>query len=54
MHEFYRRVLENDLLAPYFENAEMGRLMDHLMKATECLDNGVPENRTGMTVMASK
>ncbi|MGH6636234.1 MAG: hypothetical protein ACRED0_08930, partial [Gammaproteobacteria bacterium] len=26
----------------------------HLMKATECLDNGVPENWTAVTVMASK
>ena len=26
----------------------------HLVKATECLDNGVPENWTGITAMASK
>lgn len=26
----------------------------HLMKTTECLDNGVPESWTGITVMASK
>ncbi|MGH8611244.1 MAG: adenylate/guanylate cyclase domain-containing protein, partial [Gammaproteobacteria bacterium] len=26
----------------------------HLMKTTECLDNGVPENWTGVTVMATK
>jgi hemoglobin len=29
VHEFYRRVLESDLLLPYFEKANMQRLMDH-------------------------
>lgn len=40
VHEFYRRVLESGLLAPYFENADMRRLMDHQIQFFSTLLGG--------------
>jgi len=46
VHEFYRRVLENDLLAPYFKNADMQSLMDHQTQFFSTLMGG-PVTYTG-------
>ncbi|MGH2395974.1 MAG: group I truncated hemoglobin [bacterium] len=40
VHEFYRRILESDLLAPYFRNADMQRLMDHQIRFFSTLLGG--------------
>ncbi len=40
VHEFYRRVLESGLLAPYFEKADMRRLMGHQIQFFSTLLGG--------------
>lgn len=38
--DFYDRVLERDILAPYFENVDMRRLIDHQTKFISSLLGG--------------
>lgn len=40
VHEFYRRVLESDSLAPYFENTDMDRLINHQVRFFSTLLGG--------------
>lgn len=40
VHEFHRRVLESDLLAPYFEKTDMDRLMNHQVRFFSTLLGG--------------
>lgn len=40
VHEFYRRVLESELLSPYFAEADMQKLVDHQVQFFSTLLGG--------------
>ncbi|MGH8511380.1 MAG: group I truncated hemoglobin [Gammaproteobacteria bacterium] len=40
VHEFYKRVLESDSLAPYFEKTDMDRLINHQVRFFSTLLGG--------------
>jgi hemoglobin len=49
---FYVKVLESDLLAPYFEGVEMSRLIGHQVRFF-CKVLGGPDNYTGRSLAAA-
>jgi hemoglobin len=49
---FYVKVLESDLLAPYFEGIEMSRLIGHQVRFF-CKVLGGPDNYTGRSLAAA-